>query len=341
MTARADDGPAEPVRIEYQASPGCPDAVTFSAAVNARTTRARAASAGERARTFVVVVAPDGRGVAGRVTIRDLDGRELRRDVTGATCAEVADALALVVALAIDPHASVTPIALPPAASAPPSSASTPHSSTPAPPPASAARPPTVLPSPSVSALPPPRSSPSPLAPRTARVAFGALGAGGVFSTGVTPSTLFGLDVFAELRLAADDWMTPSFRIAFERTASDTLTGANGTARFVWTAGRFDACVRGWRAGRLSIGPCARAEVGAISAAGGGVTHPKNETGPWLALAPAVRARVSIADVLFLDADLALRVALARETFYFEPDATFYEVPVLGVTGGVGFGAVF
>lgn len=333
LRARADDA-TEPVRIAYDAPSGCPSTSWFVAAVSARTTRARIAEPSERARTFVVVLDETARGAAGNVTIRGLDGRELRRDVSGATCAEVAETLALVVALAIDPRASLAPVALP-VASAP--VVATPSASVSAPTSPSAAPPPTTIPTP---AMPSPAARRA-VAPRPrARLSF-SLGAGASLATGVTPATLAGLDVFGEARLAGSSWRAPFFRVAFQRTASDTLAEQGANVRFVWTVVRGDACLRGWRVGPVALSPCARVEGGSLFVQGGGVDRPRSDTRTSLALAPAANLRWPIGDTLFVDANAALRVAVFRDAFFFEPNPPFYEQPVLGVGLGVGFGASF
>jgi hypothetical protein len=335
IRVRADDTAQESVRIQYEAASGCPSADAFVAAVSARTTRMRIATVSERARTFHVMLANSARGIDGRVTIRDVESRERHRDVSGVSCAEVADVLALVVALAIDPAAIVAPRA---STTPPPSAIPVPALST------------AVLAAPStngvVSSPPDTRAAAVREALPSSPPAAGwrwALGAGAVVGTGVTPATLIGPDVFVELRSRATAWSAPAFRLSLQRTSSSTLEEPGGTAHFVWTVVRADACVQAWRppASRFAFDTCARVEAGALEARGGGVAHAKSTASPWLGAGPAARARLRLVGTLFVDAEIALRFAIAHDRFYFEPDATFYEVPIVGATFGAGMGASF
>ena len=104
--AEAGAGPdEEPIRLAYQASAGCPTEADFVMRIRARTTRARVAWPGENARTFDVRV-DAGPPASGRVMVLDEDLPAGTRHVEADTCADVTDALAMVIALSIDPRAS-------------------------------------------------------------------------------------------------------------------------------------------------------------------------------------------------------------------------------------------
>jgi hypothetical protein len=116
----------EPIRLLYRAAVGCPSEAEFIARVRARTQRAQFVAQGASVRTFSVEIAL-GTLPTGSVTIVDGDREPLRRTIHAATCAEVADALGLMVALAVDPSQAMffsSPSGSVPAGSAPtPSSA--------------------------------------------------------------------------------------------------------------------------------------------------------------------------------------------------------------------------
>jgi hypothetical protein len=120
--APADEA-EEPVRLFYQAANGCPDESSFVARIRARSPRARVAWPGEAAREFTITL-DDAPRASGSVTVKAVDRTEGGRRVEARTCAEVADALALVIALAIDPHASTgsEPPRMPPQPVSPPPS---------------------------------------------------------------------------------------------------------------------------------------------------------------------------------------------------------------------------
>ena len=338
--ARADDEPSESVRVDYAAPATCPSRETFLAGVRSRTTRMHLASGSAPARTFVVVLEDAARGADGRVTIRDPDGRELRREVKGASCEEVADVLALVVALAIDPRASTAPRAFGSASTAPAEAASAPAPA----PSSSATRPPPTTPAPETPSTPPPeRAHPASAPPRFVAGASlsWAAGAGASGSSGVTPSLLFGPYVFVEARVTGDVGFTPRLRVSFERTASGRLDVAGGGARFTWTVARADGCVAGWRLGRFRISPCIGVDAGTLGAVGTGIDHARDATRPWFAIGPTARASWSFLGPLFVELDVFARAALVRSQFFFEPSATVYDAPVLGAGLGLAFGASF
>jgi len=115
LTARAEEV-GEPIVLAYRGPP-CTSEVDLFEQIRARSAKVRWARPGERARVFQVSVAEGKRGsvMTGEVSTLQLEGKPSVRTVSGGTCRDVTDALALVIAVAIDPDAlSSTP---PPAAS--------------------------------------------------------------------------------------------------------------------------------------------------------------------------------------------------------------------------------
>jgi hypothetical protein len=299
---------AEPIRLVYHASSDCPDEATFVARVRERTTRVRLASAGEVARTFTVVV-ESGRAPLGRIAVQSSDHREAARQVQADTCSDVVDALALMVALAIDPGA-VNPVpAAPPEGSA---AASAPASS---------------------------------LAP-TARSHDDGGMLGGVdfaLATDVMPQLVLAGSPYVGWRATGARLFAPSFRLSFIRARSGTLDVTGGTATFTWTVGRLDGCPIAWPRGVLRVSECVRLEGGTLEVAGGmGVTASRTSTRGWAAVGPLARAEWALLPPVFVDAEAGALVRVTQDRFYFNPGmATAFEVPALGVTAGVGVGVLF
>lgn len=112
----------EKVHIAYRvpADAECPDAASYRARITARNRGVSFVDRADAARVFDVEIDadPDGQ-LHGRLVVRDLAGVQTAREVFGATCAEVIDALALVAALALDPQRPqeprVVPAPVPPA----------------------------------------------------------------------------------------------------------------------------------------------------------------------------------------------------------------------------------
>lgn len=116
-TARAAAADPEPVRITYGAPDGCPSEDEFVARLD-REAHARRVDRGA-VRTFAFAIARDPAGFRGSLAV---DGAA--REVSAATCGEVASALVLVAALAIEERAPApTPPPAPVPAPAPPAPA--------------------------------------------------------------------------------------------------------------------------------------------------------------------------------------------------------------------------
>lgn len=117
----------EKVHVAYRVptDAACPDAASYRARIIARNRGVSFVDRADAARVFDVQVRadPDGQ-LHGRLVVRDPVGVQTVREVFGATCAEVIDALALVAALALDPERPQEPRAVPaPVPPAPPRTA--------------------------------------------------------------------------------------------------------------------------------------------------------------------------------------------------------------------------
>ncbi len=95
----------ESVHLDYDVSIGCPDRAAFIAEITARTTRARFVDEGANVRTFKATIRVQGERIVGSLMSNTGEAGAERR-ISGRTCAEVASALGLITALAIDPSAS-------------------------------------------------------------------------------------------------------------------------------------------------------------------------------------------------------------------------------------------
>src|SRR5690349_14735342 len=98
-----------PFRLVYEApASACPDREAFLHEIFARTQRPRLAPDGEDGPAIAIRVAIDVKSESsstGRLEMREPDGTNETREVSGQTCTEVAKALALVTALVLDPDA--------------------------------------------------------------------------------------------------------------------------------------------------------------------------------------------------------------------------------------------
>lgn len=295
--SRADD--TVPVRIELEAHDGCPNAVEFFARIHARTSRLRLAGDDEAARTIRATVKRTGKLSEGTLEIEDEDART----ISGTTCAEVIDAMALVAALYGNE------------ATAPP-----------------AEEPKQTPPAPVVDEAPPPKA----VAPATPSPPVHAVIGIGVDALALQArGTRFGPTAFVDLVLGA-----PSLRLSFTRVVSDELVTDVGSAKLTWTWARLDACPWNAHAGRFELRPCAHVSGGFVDARVT-IAKPAPSREPWLAA--GVHARVTalqLAPVL-LEARLGVSFPFVRHDFVFDPETPVHRAPIAvieaGIAGAVSF----
>ena len=322
----------EPIRLVVHASPSCVEIGVFAAEVTARTARARLAAPGELARTFTVTLAEEGPLVRGVLTIDDPAGIGGRREVTGSTCTEVASALALVTALAIDPKAStasrVRATVRPRAASeklGPPAAY-------------------TALPwwGPMGAPLPVRLTPAAPAARWRITAALHATG-----QSGLSPHIAAGRVGPIDVARLGESMVAPSFRLSLLQADSGYVAAAGvpaGTAqaRFRWTAVRVEGCpVRLALVHRLTLHPCALLDAGALFADGWAPFVPASQTRPWAAPGLLSRLQMALFEDLVLEAQGGVAFPLVRDTFVFDPSVTAFGVPVASWFFGGGVGMHF
>jgi hypothetical protein len=339
--ARAQEGDArEIVRLAYASAEGCPDRAAFEARVRARTTRAAFGETGGSGRIFEVELAATP-APHGSFAVWRRGMVEGTRQVSAETCSDVADALALAVALAIDPSTLLAPApAAPPATAAPPpvlpAEASPASPASPGPPRVPAAA--VVVPPPPLAAARPPSVRPGTL-PHTVFFAADI-----TVATGIAFDALVTFSPRVGWRSASSSVVAPSFDLTFGRASTGTLPVAGGEASFTWTVGRADGCILSWPpASAARLLACARLEAGQLEAAGLGsqVLDPQTHDRPWVAVGPLLRGEWALLGPLFLGVDAAAMVHVTDDRFYFVQQTTVREVPLLGVESSAGLGAHF
>lgn len=329
----------ESIRLDYQAPDGCPDQAAFEALVRSRTPHLTFVGRGE-ARTFDVSI-DAGPPTTGRLVVRR-DGRiDGSRQIQAASCGEVTEALALMVALAVDPTALLPPPIGEPAAADPalPSPASAPIADAIPPLPSSQQeqpRAPDSVSAPRYGVHPP---GPALVRPVPARTLY--LGADLAVVTNVSPNAIVGAAPYAGWRGTRRGWMEPEVRIAFIRGSNANFAVAGGTASFTWTVGQADGCLPSWPEGPVHVLACARLEAGVLDGTGGGVASARSANRGWLSAGPLLRFEWTVVAALFLDADVAVMGHVTEYHFYFGPNATIYTVPLGGLEAAAGLGVHF
>jgi hypothetical protein len=299
------------------------------AGVLGRTRRARAAGPGDEksgTRTFTIALAQRDGASEGRLVVRTPDGGETEREVTGDTCEEVVSALALIVALTIDPHASTSSAVAPP----------------PAPPPADPPAPPPAEPAASPPVPAPPADVAPARPPREPRWRF-SVSAEASAAAGIAPRWVIGVPLAVHAQSPSRGLLSPSFHLGVQRASSGSIdVDAHGaTAAFDWTVGTADACPGRVRYAAFSAEPCLRFEAGTLHGAGGAIAPAREATRAWVALGALGRASFSLAPPLFVALESGLHLPLTRTTYYFEPNTTIYRAPAVGGFVGAGVGARF
>ena len=360
IAAASADEPLEPIVLRYEAEAGCPDAAEFGGEVRGRASRARLADPGERARTFTVRITRAGRTFRGPLEVRETAGDSSARDVSGASCAEVASALALVTALAIDPQAATAPRvgstfggAASSVATADAGAEAARDASPDAPPPhapADAAAPPDAaaldpaldaaldgstpdavappeppIPRPALPRAPPDPGDPDPYAGRAVRLFVGLSYAA---TTGLARELSGAPGAFIEVGLPPRGAIAPTLRLAIDRVSGASLVAPGGwLARFDRTRVELDACAVRLPIGPLDLAPCVAFGAGVVAAEGRVAREVVSRTRPWVDAELGARARLWLLDRVSIEVDGGVSFPFVRDTFVFDPTTTIDRTP--------------
>jgi len=304
--SRAADSP---LQLDYAADSTCPDRSAFAELVEQRVQAAGVEAAFATAEPVKVSLVADSSEFVGQLEIVRRDGSRYQRGVRGASCDEVAHALAFVLAL------TLTATELPPS---------------PAPKPPQAVEPTQRVPT---------RAPEPPVEKRRSPWGYGVgvqLGA----RAGIAPDWALVQGAFLEVRRTTAEPLAFSLRAAFLRAPTVNYSDSNGTTDFSWWAVRLEGCPlrlhwRNW----LEMLPCAGTHLGRIQATGQpwfGSSVSQSRT--WVDAFAAARLELAVARWLSIQAPAELLVPLTRSQFAFDnPDTSVYQVPALG---GAAFGGI-
>ncbi|HEU5074161.1 MAG TPA: hypothetical protein VFU02_08310 [Polyangiaceae bacterium] len=330
--------------IWYRTGDGCPDGASFLERLGRQSVSARLAAVGDHV-DFVVTLGSTDAGSSGRLERQTSGGTIAIREVQAPSCEAVADALALTLALTLDPASqNLTEKA--------PSSedASSREEAPPAPPP-----PPTTtaaaaddaatvqghntrLPGrTSLPNAPPPSAGISTLSEPDARSIDAAeeklvvrLGAAVAAWDLFEGPWLLQAGPFGELE-APRSFSVPraTLRVALQ---GGLRPDADASARVWLAAGRVEACPLAVGPRTSSLHPCVASDFGVIDASAGGV----NDTAFWSAVAAHVRFRFE-RGLLALEAQLGGIVPLTRyEIQAASTQVSLEKTSAIGFAGGVG-----
>ena len=322
----------ENVRLQYKRPVACPNEADLRARVSALTAKVSFVSKNDRAPDAAlldIAIAESDGGYVGNLSFhRATTDEATERHVASGSCEHVAQALALIAALAIDPEAgteaaavtSVVPAAPPPVAD------------------------PVVAPEPSpaartsvISAVDRDRAT------NQARYQSDVV-VGASLATAQAPSALLGVRLgFARTR-TTDAVLRPDVAVLLD-VASSGMTEADTTqGRFLLIALSARSCPIALRPGTraLEVGLCARARLGTVRASGRELDRPESRGVFWAEgiVEGRLRAGAPSHKGLFAEVSVGLAVHATRPSYYREaPFRSVYEVPWLGLDTGASFGA--
>jgi hypothetical protein len=276
----------------YEVDASCPSQEVFGARVLARLgergVRAESVQLGVE-----IVRGAEQHGFEGRLHAREEGEMASTREVQGASCSEVVEALALLAALSLETRGGVN--------------ASEPVEPPPPPEPAPAAK--------------SWRLGPLALAlAQSAAAPEGALGAG----VGVGLQ----LPAYGALR----PWVMLSVYRTLQSSAAlpDSVAQARFHLTAVYTVA---CPVRWPAEGSWSLRPCLDFDLGRLTGRGLGSERIETRRGLWASAGLAGRGEVHVWGPVWLAALVGAVVPMARHEFYFAPDAVVFRVPAMGWRG--------
>jgi hypothetical protein len=305
--------------LDWEAPPECPD----SAYVRRRVDELFAGGAPPTAHLDARATAVRGADRRYHVTLRTVrSGTVGERRMEGASCRSLADALALVIALTIDPSRATGS-----GASSPADSTSEPASESPSSAPSAPAPAPTSAPVPASAPASAPAPAPAPVPAPAPRWQWSA-SAGAVADDGSLPGIALGVGLRALAMLGPAAIETYASALPGQVGTVPGSPADGGTFRLVLGGAR--ACYAPLR-GHLDLAACAGLELGWLHADGLGVHYPQGADSLWAAGSLGLRASQQIAGSLRLALDLSVGDPWRRDRFVLDGIGLVHQAsPVVG-----------
>ena len=336
--ANAQTMPAPVARLELDASPACSTRDELVARVAARSTRIRFVTDGAGVPALAARIDAGARGgVIAGLTVVEPDGRKFTRRIEAPSCAAATDALALVVAITLDPtvvmdasprSAPASPLAPPPgtpAAATPAAAAEPPRSPPPAPPEADVAR----------AAAPAEGIGPTvPSAPY-----LGAAVSGEAIA-GPAPTLMPGAALELEAGLDRASIWSPAMMLTLAHTWSGDVVEPLGTAAFTLDLVSLDACPLRLVVLRVEARACAAGSLGRLAAQGSRTFDPGSVARAFATAGGAARLAVPSGARVQFRVRFGVGAPLWRDAFQFDRDV-FHRVASVTLVGDVGLGVRF
>ncbi len=317
-----------PPSIWYRSSEGCPGGAAFVERLHGAAEGAKLATAGDRIDFVVTLGMKDGHAF-GQLERQTAEGRVAVRELEASRCEEVADAVALTLTLALEPHAAQAGASLQtttPATAATATEAAKPASTSAV---ADTATQTSNLPASNVVARTP--------APAAATVHGGAesprrwlAGADATLYEGSLPDPLFGGRIFVELGGEAP-WHGASARLGafFAKRVRKT----DPDVSLVLAGGRLDACPVALFGPVVELRPCFALELGSEQARGTSSTG-VSDAAFWASGSASARVAWHASRSVGFEAELGASVPFTRYELVEKESGT-----VIHRTENIGFSA--
>jgi hypothetical protein len=326
---------AEPVvaaaRLDVDANPACASRADLVARVRARSPRIRFTEDGAGLEIRAEFAVTGTGSVAGKVTLASAGTKPSVRRVLGANCNDAADAVALIIAVSLDPTAGSREKGGA-ASEAPPNGPSREDPRAPASQEAAKAE----TAGPAAASRAPDHANAE--ADARSRNSFAVqLAAQALF--GPAPKGMAGVALSAMIAIERPSLWSPAVLLGASHSWRTGIEAEGGTAGFTLDAASFDACPFRFGWGPVGVRPCGSVLIGRMSARGSETRNPATESRrPFWVVGGAAVANASLFGPFELGARVAVGANLVRDSFVFTP-AVFHEVPAITAAASLGIGA--
>ena len=308
-------------RLELEAQPGCSTRDELIARVMARSTRIRFVNDGAGVPNLTARIEVGFRGVVAQLDVVEPDGRKFSRRLEAPSCAAATDALALVVAITLDPSAATAE-----ASKLPDTSATTakPDQS-----PEAKVRETPLEP------VPEPEEPPAIAATR--RLAVGIIGE---VVSGPAPALLAGAGLEVQASLDRASLWSPAIVLTLAHLWSGGSTQADGVADFSMDLLTLDLCPVRLAASWVEARACAAGSLGRLAAQGTNTYDPMSSSRPFATAGATARLALPLGSRVAILARFGAGATLWRDAFEFIP-TVFHRVGSVTLVGDVGVGVQF
>jgi hypothetical protein len=328
-TPAASDAAPTKARLELRGPGDCISRGDVSARVAARTGRIQFVDdAAILAQVALTSTRPG--NVIAELSLTTPGAEQAPRKFVARSCAEAADAVALIIAVTLDPTLKRSGADTTGAGTtteggngrdAPPETK--PADQPPEPPPPA---PPAVVEAPA----PPP----APAGPATRQLGVSVAGQT-IF--GPAPNVMPGVALYGLLALDRDSVWAPALIVGATHVWRNDLSQTGGDASFTLDAASVDACPLRVGRSRFVARPCASGLIGRLNASGSATDNPKSEARPFATAGVALSAIAHLPAAIDVSARLGVGMTLRRDAYELAT-MTFHRADRITVAASVGVG---